>query len=93
MMFLYAVHDDFDGQLSLESVEVKETPGGYRALERSGLAFSCRTRFGKDDYATTPAGAYRRFEAECRARITHAQEDIQEAERGLLWVKQAKGKR
>lgn len=54
----------------LRSAEVTETAKQYKTLGRSaGLAFGCRTRFSKDEYATTEDEALRRGKNRLRETV------------------------
>ena len=85
-MKLFAFYDESwkdEGMLVLHTCNVKQTPAGFKALERTGLAFNCRTLFRSGDYETSEEAAREQKLRELRNDITVFQKEIEDAARGI----------
>jgi len=59
---LYAVRENFNGELDMCSVKVERWGKGWKALGGgAGLAFECRSLFDLNEYPRTEADAWRQF--------------------------------
>ena len=74
---------DDDAELELYSCKVKETPSGYKALERPGLAFGCRTLFRKDNVNMSEETARMAMLVQLHTLVINAEKEIARAKKDI----------
>lgn len=83
-MKIYAIYTDYGHEVpALSSLDVKEQPSRYVALQRPGGAFGFRIHFDKEKCSLTPASAWEKFINRQRDSIKLSSEALELAKKNL----------